>query len=498
MNLTITNVLGFLLLLLMCDLSYTINWLYFSWLNDSKIEPNIMTHGVMYNKTFLDIVHQLKTMDENKLTLSAKEIQLMTTRYSSSSSDMVEMKESVLIKYKKKVQSLQCTFGVIIKYLLVHFKNVIIKLKNPLNFDYEKYIYYQYADYTAMMFSILFMSRTVPHSWLWIFHTKLVAAIDWQNHKKLIPDAFFNDYLLNIELSNFLKACERDSYLSVSLNENPTHVNAKMDLNTLTENIIYPLFNGFDLWRIYEFQHSFNVENMLLTALHPENVIFEVMHGIQIDWSGTQQRLSYLKNKCLENYKTHNWINEPFACNAYHEMIMLILKARLLCYTWVHLYIYHTIGTSVVSEARNLYHVKQNMLEKAIIQFYPVYIQMVDYIDAEDNIFWEISRLLSSNSWLDYKQLQLVMFTVLDVIITSLITLSVNNVHENITNNSFITTHKKLINTTLMEENTLELQKFLSNIQDHVKPLDIHFINFYRKGNISFSSSFYHNEDHDV
>ncbi|XP_050529050.1 uncharacterized protein LOC126898772 [Daktulosphaira vitifoliae] len=453
--------------------------------------------NIVYNKKLLNDLHIFKTMDKNKDRLTECEIELLTRKFSPYNAKANE-KEFALLKYKKKMQSIQCTFGLIVHYLLMHLKKLVTKLRDDDSIDYIKYIYHQYHDRTATIFSKLFSAGITPHSWIWIFYSKLIAVSDWTKNKDIIDNRLFSDYLLNIELLNFLSTCESNMYLSIDLYESLLHSKATRDLSVLTNEIIDPFFNSLSLtWDSNYFEFFITVERMLLLENNLEDVLFEPIRDFPIEWSATKKRLMRLKEKCVEHFNRREWINSPFSCNEYHMMVIDILKVRLLSFTWMHLYINHELSrfldNSSKTEQLVIDTIKKNV-KSTSIKFYSVFVDFVNYLEAKDDTFWDLVKLLNIENDINTDQLYFAVASLFQIIYNSLISLSVNNIYDNMNNNSIMATYEDNVSTTQMKHNVQFLIQHFNIIKYNLKPIDIKFLNFYREGNASFFTTYQMND----
>ncbi|XP_050529638.1 uncharacterized protein LOC126899126 [Daktulosphaira vitifoliae] len=437
-----------------------------------------------YNAEFIKLLPKLNTMDNKKFSYSRDDINKLTTRYR-------HYRKETITGYKKKLQSVQCTIGVIVKYLLDHYKKFRVELKNgtitvkdilELNNRHLKQI--------SNMLSVFYQAKTAPHPWLWWFYSKLYAL---KLNSNLIENDYFDDEILRIEILNFLKTCEANHYLPKTLADNSFHIKVQKNVMVLTNEMIGPLFENKAISTDFNDRNKFVLEDLLLILKNPENFLFGSIIDLNIIWGGTSLKLEEAKLSCIKYLKNRNWVNEPFVCNDYHDLIALILQVRLLSYAWKYLYIYRTIIKSIVKLPDNEINAEMMQITIASEEFYLAYMEAIDYIDPKDKIFWRFAYFLQKKLQTDEIILDAIIKSTLNEMISRLISLSVNNVLDNMKRSSILN-NKEELTTKMIRKNTFALKNEIFKIKQEITPWKMFFINFYRKGNISFHHSFYYNE----
>ncbi|XP_050529598.1 uncharacterized protein LOC126899097 isoform X2 [Daktulosphaira vitifoliae] len=428
-------------------------------------------------------------MDGKTVELKIDEIDLLKTEISPTN-DLAMKKELAIAKYKMKMQSVQCTYGVLIRSELIFLQNVLFKLQHE---SHIKNFIQPYKKRVVEMFLVLYASKTVPHSWLWTYYTKLAALDECNDNINATLDVLFNDQNLNVELMNFITECSGNNYL---LSEEEKEVDIYRELSLLSKSkpqlVIIPLTKseGFSSWN--EFQHYFNVKNMFLVDFKPECIIFEDLNGIQINWTVEKQKLVSLKNSCIENFNSRVWINNPFICNDYHNFVLYIVQGRLLLYSWIHLHNYYVLSTSIslITDTDLKQQLEKNLVELTS-EYYATYVNALNFWNIDKTLFWKISLLISydENRFIDdiYKAKK----ELLEIIDRGYINVGHQNVLQNL-KNAFNYKHKeynKIVS--LLKSNIDALKNEISEMRQKFNHADIYLLNFFSKGDNE--STFYTN-----
>ncbi|XP_050438722.1 uncharacterized protein LOC126844512 [Adelges cooleyi] len=444
-----------------------------------------------YDKEFVEHFCRMRTMEAFRLVFEDVDIRSLCNNFDKNKNQLEE-KHCALVKYRKKMQALQCHNGVIVQSMLAILKGSIRLRKNETtNGKRISGVFKKFRVYVSRMLSVLYYGKTNPPSWLWLVYVKFLAVTEWDTYRESIEDDLFEDAQLTVDLDNFIDTCVANYYLPVDHEKYEDLIRAKTSVDSLKA-ITAGLYNNHSLWSTYKFADFFVVDNMYLLEFSNEKPkLFEAVPRMTIEWHYTMVQFDWETAKCKTSLENGVWLKKPFACLDYQNLIVQVVITKLLCYTLVHLLTFrklkfqHKLLRSSHSDATDT-------------SDFPKYLQKaIGDLKIKEDIFIEIIHLLSSEKNEEVVQFDRIINEVRTVVTRSLIALRVKRVHKDVMENSIKYITNRAENDVILH-NCDAMKTFCADILSIIHPVDFEFVNFFLSGTVSFPYTFHYNETIDV
>ncbi|XP_050438872.1 uncharacterized protein LOC126844610 [Adelges cooleyi] len=448
---------------------------------DSEEYEMLDTH----NKGFVYVLNDLKTMNDHPIVFDWDEM-TMLSESSSYGVYRTTQKEVALLKYKRKMQDLQCTNGAIAQSVLYHLRR-FAKQKNKTSAVVQtKPTLVRFKTTVARMLSVLLFGKTVAHRWLWLLYFGIYRALDpdWTD-RDLMASYLTDDQRLGATISAFTEMCVRHGYLNEDysvakrLYEPPE---TERDAHRFMKNLYGKLYDDVMLDHVYKYADYFDVDNLYLRRFWDEHdAICAAVPGVQIEWNVTISLLDNAKTLMANHIKNNAWPAKPFQMNVYLKYVISICKVKLFMYTWIHLTCYREIVSKPYSISK---------LDYINDMLYAVLSTAADLLYANDEFVDELKDLVLYITTSEKREIQNMATRIMNKIDVESIALSENRLSHSF-NETF---DRQSCTMEFLENNLNSLDGYFGNIKIKLDQIDFVFISFFIDGEQNHEETFVVNE----
>ncbi|XP_050530385.1 uncharacterized protein LOC126899469 isoform X2 [Daktulosphaira vitifoliae] len=384
---------------------------------------------------------------------------------------MVKEKQKSVDKYKSTMQSLQCTNGLIVLYIMNHLRDLAHLDNGSIHEKQEEMKWY--VTYLARMLSITYIAQWTTHKWLFILYFRLKAAVNTETYSpeeinNLLYDLcddkdIFNEIVIFIEnckLFKYLPKQDQSRNYDVISNMIQIYANYKFDFS-------------------YQYSEIFTDSNLAVPKMlnNDQHFLFDFLPHTQL-LNKTFDMLNLTVNKLKDVVFTINWSLRPFDYIDYHVLFMRIAYTKLLYHTWFHTKTLHQYVKTIKLKYQSK--TTKNMLETFWFLLYKPLENALIVLDIEDNFFCTLYHEMLHVNLIDKNHID----TIVELVTTLLIeNFSILKIPKEILNDvSFPKLNHEIIkNIDLVKSNTNKLDEFIQTIQEITKPIDIKFIKIFCK-----------------
>ncbi|XP_050526665.1 uncharacterized protein LOC126897243 [Daktulosphaira vitifoliae] len=292
---------------------------------------------VVYSEEFIKtVMNDYKTFemysDKGPIIFTDEDLNYLTN-YCNGNNKCIEKKMLSEIKYKQKIEALQCVNGLVVYCLLHDIKRV--KSYNMQQKFNDKY-YSNLRGIMSRMIFLLYTGKVNAHNWFWKIFIRIIAADDNPSDFSLKSNEDF--VLYEKLLIEYFNLCQENNYLpTLHSNEEEDQSNIlyginKTDIDAFINN--YENFSEIDI----ENSKIFNIDNFILRdKFHKISDLFVLSSNCNFYWNGYAKILQGQKSdlKQLSQYYLIQWINEPFNLVKYQNHLVRVIKVNIYYVIWL-------------------------------------------------------------------------------------------------------------------------------------------------------------------
>ncbi|XP_050438845.1 uncharacterized protein LOC126844592 [Adelges cooleyi] len=417
---------------------------------------------------FLILFNDFKTIDTVEYRFTKSDYDLLSSECLSQCLE----KSSSVVMYKRKMQSLQCTNGAIVRYIL----NYLEVMRNS-NTKIKLEVLEKYKKHLGRALSVMYFGRSFVHRWLLVVYIRLVAAVDGDED---INGNILNDLIDDKEnysqVITFIDNCRKFQYLpepykGTDYVEKYRHIIDSMYL-------VYDN-NGFSY--AYQYEQLFTFANFTLSKLLSNE---DDIHGLVRlpvtgkRWKNKIERLRNHSDKLRNVAGTLQWVRQPFNYIGFHTSFVEIVYIKLMYHTWYHIKTYQkNIKYKIIFKQQTL----QLGLKKKLIDFwaliYEPLAEAMTVLDIEDHFFWTLYRNFWKPDWLFDKNY---VFITADTA-TKLLSnhLELNDILRVVSFPDVLDTSDA--NVGQIRCNVEEMRAFTTTVKNLLDPIDMRFVKLYSR-----------------
>ncbi|XP_050529047.1 uncharacterized protein LOC126898770 [Daktulosphaira vitifoliae] len=273
----------------------------------------------VYSNDMLKLLNNIETMEQIENNerkgyyFETEDFELLTKRCGEDA-DCMNKKYKSLVKYNKKLESLQCLNAAIVNYTFT-------------NIQYLKKGNTSYHNITARMLSLLYNAKIPAHNWLWSFYLRMEP-----NNGRELPglDKYFPEIRLQDDLIKHLDYCRTYKYLSVNLGKEAGELKFEKDKLKRLCRQIYNNNSSDDayLLSIYSGVDQLQTRNFALSNVNEhKGFLFKKIEKIDLNWETT---------KLMLNTEKSTIINQLYGIEGYYKILAQVVKVNVLYLIWRH------------------------------------------------------------------------------------------------------------------------------------------------------------------
>ncbi|XP_050530558.1 uncharacterized protein LOC126899565 [Daktulosphaira vitifoliae] len=318
----------------------------------------------IYSKKIINLLNEVETYEfKNQNTkrtfyFGENEIKLLINKCNENFNCLKE-KSKAIVKYKQKIETVQCINAAYIEFLLPDINKVLSSL--PVKYISKDTVRF-YRQIIARMLSLVYMANVPAHNWLWNLYLRLLE-VEHQCAGMLTCTNKFSEIQFKDDLTQHLNLCMSYKYLPNTKNQ---WLSEKIKYEENIRKIHLTLYdnnNSKDSYLniIYSFAEQFEVKYLTIFNIHSHySLIFNKTSGMKINWENT--KLLIIMEKERISNKQNNSIIHPFNSTKYLDMIRGVIEAKLLFLTWRHLIVLQVSIKRVIKGKSNAYNANKNMI----------------------------------------------------------------------------------------------------------------------------------------